>query len=283
MKGIIVAAGYGTRFLPVTKTVPKEMLPLVTKPCIAFIVEEFEASGIEDIVVISSRRKKAMEDYFDREVELESLFLKEGKADKAASVGAPKARIAFVRQARMQGTGHALLQVKDWLGDEPCVVAYPDDIHFGSPPLSRQLIEAYEKTGCTVLATITDPGDVSRYGVVDPAPDGIHVKGFVEKPAKGKEPSHEVSIGRYLYTPEFFRYLEEGWARHSGGEYYHVYALEKLIAQGRVAFATARGKRCDTGEPAGYLEAVLDYAWEDPALRERILSWTDAKRAGKPE
>jgi UTP--glucose-1-phosphate uridylyltransferase len=277
MKGIIVAAGYGTRFLPVTKTVPKEMLPLVTKPSIAFIVEEFEAAGIEDIIIISSRRKKAMEDYFDREVELESLFLKEGKADKAAAIAVPKARIAFVRQSRMQGTGHALLQVKNLIGDDACVVAYPDDIHSGQPPLARQLIDVYEKTGCSVLATVSVPGDVSRYGVVAPAPDGIHVDGFVEKPAKGKEPSHEVSIGRYLYTPEFFAYLEEGWKKHSGGEYYHVYALEKLIAQGKVAYMTIKGKRHDTGEPAGYLEAFLDYAWEDPALRERIVSWMKSK------
>jgi UTP--glucose-1-phosphate uridylyltransferase len=271
MKGIIVAAGYGTRFLPVTKTVPKEMLPLVTKPSIAFIVEEFEAAGIEDIIIISSRRKKAMEDYFDREVELESLFQKEGKADKAAAVAEPKARIAFVRQSRMQGTGHALLQVKNLIGNDACVVAYPDDIHSGEPPLASQLIDVYEKTGCSVLATVTVPGDVSRYGVVAPAPDGLHVQGFVEKPAKGKEPSHEVSIGRYLYTPEFFTYLEEGWKKHSGGEYYHVYALEKLIAQGKVAYMTIKGKRHDTGEPAGYLEAFLDYAWEDPELRERIV------------
>jgi len=277
MKGVIVAAGYGTRFLPVTKTVPKEMLPLVTKPSIAFIVEEFEAAGISDIIIISSRRKKVMEDYFDREIELESVFLKEGKADKAASVGGSRSRIAFVRQAQMLGTGHALLQVKNLVGREPCVVAYPDDLHFGDPPLAKQLVDAYARTGCSVLATITEPGDVSRYGVVAPAPDGIHITGFVEKPAAGKEPSHEVSIGRYLYTPEFFDFLEEGWAKHSGGEYYHVYALEKLIALGKVAFATIKGKRYDTGEPAGYLEAVLDYAWQDPALRERIVGWMKKK------
>jgi UTP--glucose-1-phosphate uridylyltransferase len=273
MKGVIVAAGYGTRFLPVTKTVPKEMLPLINKPAIAFIVEEFEAAGIKDIIIISSRRKKSMEDYFDREVELESVFLKEGKADKAALVGAPESRVAFVRQTRMLGTGHALLQVKNLIGNEPCVVAYPDDLHFGAPPLAAQLIEVYERTGCSVMAALRDPGDVSRYGVIDPAPDGLHVRGFVEKPAPGKEPSHEVSIGRYLYTPEFFQYLEEGWQKHTGGEYYHLYALDKLIAQGKVAYAAIKGTRLDTGEPAGYLEAILSYAWEQPNLRAKILDW----------
>jgi UTP--glucose-1-phosphate uridylyltransferase len=267
MKGVIVAAGYGTRFLPVTKTVPKELLPVGTRPAIAFIVDEFVASGIEEIVVISSRRKKVLEDYFDREVELEEVFRREGKADKLALVAPGKARVAFVRQAEMLGTGHALMQVKPFLAGEPCVVAYPDDLHVGTPPLARQLVEVYEKTGKSVLATVLEPGDVSRYGVVEPASDGVTVASFVEKPAQGKEPSHEVSIGRYLYTPEFFELLEEGWARHTSGEYFHTYALDKLIAAGKVAFARTVGERLDTGSPAGYLEAILADAASDPALR----------------
>lgn len=267
MKGVIIAAGYGTRFLPVTKTVPKELLPVGTKPAIAYIVDEFIASGIEDIVIVTSRRKKALEDYFDREVELEEIFRREGKADKLALVAASEARVAFVRQTEMRGTGHALLQVKGLLGGEPCVVAYPDDLHIGTPPLARQLMDVYEKTGSSVLATILEPGDVSRYGVVGPARDGITVASFVEKPAAGAEPSHEVSIGRYLYTPEFFDYIEEGWAKHTGGEYFHTYALGKLIAAGKAAFVRATGKRLDTGDPAGYLEAILENAASDPALR----------------
>lgn len=267
MKGVIVAAGYGTRFLPVTKTVPKELLPVGTKPSIAYIVEEFIASGIEDIVVISSRRKKALEDWFDREVELEELFRREGRTDKLALVDPPAARVAFVRQAEMRGTGHALLQVKDLVGSESCVVAYPDDLHVGPKPLARQLVEVHEATGKSVLATILEPGDVSRYGVVDPAPDGVGVRGFIEKPAPGREPSHEVSIGRYLYTPEFFELLEEGWRKHSSGEYFHTYALDRLIAAGKVAFKRTEGERLDTGDPAGYFEAILRNAVEDPALK----------------
>jgi UTP--glucose-1-phosphate uridylyltransferase len=267
MKGIIVAAGYGTRFLPVTKTVPKELLPVGTKPSIAWIVEEFVQSGIRDIIIISSRRKKALEDYFDREIELEEIFRREGRADKLAAIAAPDARIAFVRQTEMRGTGHALLQVKGLVGGEACVVAYPDDLHAGEVPLARQLIEVYEATGKSVLATILEPGDVSRYGVVDPAPDGVGVRGFVEKPPRGSEPSHEVSIGRYLYTPEFFDLVEEGWARHTGGEYFHTYALDRLIAAGKVAFRRISGERLDTGDPAGYLEAILANAAADPALR----------------
>jgi len=267
MKGVIVAAGYGTRFLPVTKTVPKELLPVGTKPAIAYIVEEFVASGIRDIIVISSRRKKALEDYFDREVELEELFRREGKLDRLASIAPPEARVSFVRQSEMRGTGHALLQVKNLVGSEVCVVAYPDDLVVGPRPLALQLVEAHERTGKCVMATIHEPGDVSRYGVVEPGADGVSVRRFVEKPPAGREPSHEVSIGRYLYTPDFFELLEEGWRAHSGGEYFHTYALDRLIAAGRVAFARIEGERLDTGDPAGYLEAILRDAAADPALR----------------
>ena len=270
MKGIIVAAGYGTRFLPVTKTVPKELLPVGLKPSIAYIVDEFVASGITDIIIISSRRKKALEDYFDREIELEGVFAKEGAAAKLSLIEPPAARIAFVRQTAMMGTGHALLQVKNLVGGEPCVVAYPDDLVVGGRPLALQLVDVYRATGKCVLSTIFEPGDVSRYGIVDPEPDGVGVRGFVEKPAKGTEPSHEVSIGRYLYTPEFFDFIEEGWARHGGGEYYHTYALGKMIEAGKVAFKRTEGRRLDTGDPAGYLEAVLYNAARDPALRPAL-------------
>lgn len=281
MKGIIVAAGYGTRFLPVTKTVPKEMLPVGVKPSIAWIVDEFVSSGIHDIIVISSRRKKCLEDYFDREVELEQLFTREGKRDRLALIAPPDARISFVRQTEMRGTGHALLQVKNLVGEEPCVVAYPDDLVLGEIPLARQLIDTWKASGKCVLATILEPGDVSRYGVVDPASDGVGVRGFVEKPPRGSEPSHEVSIGRYLYTPEFFHWIEEGWNRHGEGEYYHTYALDRMIAAGKVAFRRTEGTRLDTGDPAGYLEAILRNAAADPALRPTLEAFMAAYGASR--
>jgi UTP--glucose-1-phosphate uridylyltransferase len=279
MKGIIVAAGYGTRFLPVTKTIPKEMIPLVNVPSIQFIVDEFVNSGITDIVIISSRRKKVLEDYFDREVELETVFEREGKMRQLGLIAPPKATIAFVRQQKMMGTGHALLQVKNWIGNDACVVAYPDDLHIGKVPLAAQLMKAYTETGCSVLASITEPGDVSRYGVLALAKDGMHVSGIVEKPARGNEPSHEVSIGRYLYTPEFFALLEEGWKKHleeaekagkPAGEYFHIYALNKLMESGKVVYCPTEGERLDTGEPAGYLDAVLRYADTQSELRAVI-------------
>ena len=276
MKGIIVAAGYGTRFLPVTKTIAKEMLPLVTIPSIQFIVDEFVQAGIQNIVIISSRRKKALEDFFDREIELETVFEREGKKDALSKITPSPASIAFIRQQRMMGTGHALLQVKSWAGQEPCVVAYPDDLHFGEVPLAAQLVEAYNRTGVSVMASITVPGDVSRYGVFELAEDNVRVRSIVEKPAPGTEPGHEVSIGRYLVTPEFFDLLEEGWQLHcseaekkgtSPGEYFHIYALNRLMEAGKVIHAHVDGIRLDTGEPAGYLEAILRYADTQSDLR----------------
>jgi UTP--glucose-1-phosphate uridylyltransferase len=270
MKGVIVAAGYGTRFLPVTKTIPKEMLPLMNKPSIAFIAEEFVKSGIQDIIIITSRRKKVMDDFFDREMELEGILAKEGRTDKLAALEAPEARYFFVRQNAMMGTGHALLQVKNIIGDEPCVVAYPDDLHMGEKPLALQLMETHNETGCSVMATVRVPGDVSRYGVLSVANDGFHVNAIVEKPAPGTEPSHEVSIGRFLFTPEFFALLEEGWKEHSGGEYYHIYALNKLMRAGKVVYKQTEGARLDTGEPEGFLEALLTYASTVPAWKKVI-------------
>jgi UTP--glucose-1-phosphate uridylyltransferase len=268
MKGLIVAAGYGTRFLPATKTVPKEMLPLITKPSIAFIVEEFIASGIEEIVILSSRRKKALDDYFDRETELEAVFRQEGAGEKLKQIAPYQARFSFVRQQEMKGTGHALLQVRHLLEDGPFVTAYPDDLHFGEPPLARQLMDVHEKTGASVMAALHDPPDLNRYGVLKIASDGLHVEDMVEKPSPGEEPSREVSIGRYLYTPDIFPLLQEGWKKHRGaGEYYHLYALKKLMTRGQVVYHPLQGRRLDIGAPAGYFEAILRYAAEDPELR----------------
>jgi len=266
MKGLIVAAGYGTRFLPVTKTIPKEMLPLIDKPSIAFIIEEFIASGIDEILIITSRRKKVLEDFFDREIELEGVFSAEGADAKAVKIAPYDAKIFFVRQQEMMGTGHALMQARPMMDGEPFVVAYPDDLHFGDKPLAGQLIEKYNETGCSVMATIHNPPNLERYGILKLAEDNIHVTDIVEKPAPGTEPSREASIGRYLYTPEIFDYLEEGWAAHKGGEYYHTYALNKMMSNGKVAYKETEGERLDTGAPAGYLRAILKYAAENPEL-----------------
>ncbi len=278
MKGVIIAAGYGTRFLPATKTVPKEMLPLINKPAIDFIVEEFISSGIREILIITSRRKKVMDDYFDREIELESVFEKEGKLDKLVTIKPHDAEIFFKRQNEMKGTGHALLQAKSFIGDNPFIVAYPDDLHFGDIPLAGQLVKKYEETGCAVMSTLHNPPSLERYGVLAVDSDG-YVKDIVEKPSPGTEPSKEASIGRFLFTPDIFSFLEEGWEKHlaegDNGEYFHVYALKKLMDRNRVVYKPLEGERLDTGTPAGFLRAVIKYASEDPELKEVLKEETD--------
>jgi UTP--glucose-1-phosphate uridylyltransferase len=270
VKGVILAAGYGTRFLPVTKTIPKEMLPLIDKPSIDFIIEEFLQSGIEEILVVTSRRKKALEDYLDREIELESVFLAEGAQDKLEKIQAPKAKFFFVRQQQMLGTGHALLAARPFVGEEPFVVAYPDDLHIGKVPLTKQLIDTYERTGCCVLSTVYDPPEIHRYGTIAIAEDGLHVTRLVEKAPPGTEPSKDASLGRFLYTPDFLLALEASWKKHDPrkGEYFHTSAVNALAAQGKVVFKRWEGKRLDTGKPDGLFRSLLQYAQTVPEFKE---------------
>lgn len=274
MKGVILAGGYGTRFLPVTKTIPKEMLPLIDKPSIAFIVEEFAEAGISEVLIISSRRKHSMENFFDREVELEEIFTREGRTELLDKIAPSKMKVYFTRQQEMRGTGHALMQAETFVGNSPFIVAYPDDLHFGDKPLSVQLVETYHQTGKTVLAGLNNPPNLERYGVLALEKDGLHVHDIVEKPLPGTEPSTIASIGRYLYTPELFGFLNEGWEKHAERtpekEYYHVYALNKLMQLGRVVHHIIEGQRLDTGAPPGFLEATLHYAARTPELAKII-------------
>jgi len=283
VKGVILAAGYGTRFLPVTKTVPKELLPLIDKPSIDFIIDEFLASGIDQILVVTSRRKKALEDYLDREIELESIFQSQEAAHKLEMIQPPKARVFFVRQQQMLGTGHALMTARPFVGEEPFVVAYPDDLHLGEPPLSRQLIKLYERTGCSVLSTVFDPPEVHRYGTIAIAEDGLHVTRMVEKAPPGSEPSREASIGRFLYTPEIFPALEAGWKQHDPkeGEYFHTTAVNALAAQGKVVYKRWEGERLDTGKPDGFFRSLLRYARTVPELNEVLESFLKQKSTDK--
>lgn len=300
MKGVILAAGYGTRFLPVTKTIPKEMLPLIDTPCIGFILEEFRSSGIRDVVIISSRRKRSLEDFLDREIELESLLTPLSSDDEARKKQKEIQRkkmnrfnemnLTVIRQKEMQGTGHALLQARPFVGGEAVVVAYPDDLHRGDIPLSRQLIECFQeastdggKTGPGVLASLHNPPDLNRYGVLKLG-DG-YVEDIIEKPPVGEEPSREASIGRFLYPPEFFDYLAEGWEKHKENygdryqetEYYHIYALRRLIEQKKLVHRSVRGEILATGTPEDYLRAVIRYAAGNPLYRE--ILWEEMRRA----
>ncbi|MBN1698128.1 MAG: UTP--glucose-1-phosphate uridylyltransferase [Spirochaetales bacterium] len=264
MKGVIVAAGYGTRFFPATKTIPKEMFPVIDKPAIDFVIDEFIAAGIKEILLITSRRKKSLEDYLDREIELESVLSKEEKFDKIRIITPPDANFYFVRQQKMMGTGQAILLSKAFVGDDIFIVAYPDDIFFSTRPVPLQLFDQYEKTGCSVLATAYNPPDLNRYGIITMASDAVHVADIVEKPPPGTEASKEASIGRFLFTPEIFKKLEDGLALHKNGEFYHTVGLKALAEEGRLAFKRIDANRLDIGEPRGYLQAILFYAQMRP-------------------
>ena len=279
MKAVILAAGYGTRFLPATKTVPKELLPLIDKPAIAFIVDELVAAGVHRILIVSSRRKKALEDYFDHEVELESVFAAEGAERKRELIEPPEATVMFVRQQRMRGTGHALLQAEAFVGDEPFIVAYPDDLFIGARLPAAELVERYQQTGCSVLGTMHDPPELERYGVLQLDDDGEHVRDIVEKPVPGEAPSREASVGRYLYTPDIFKHLRSGWTHHleeegtdTTLEYFHTYALQRQMERNGVVYARCSAERLDTGSPTGYLQAIVRYASRDPRYRETLLA-----------
>ncbi len=268
VKGVILAAGYGSRFLPVTRVVPKELLPIVDRPALDLVVQEMAEAGVRDLLVITSRRKRGIEDWFDTDVELESRIGRERLA-------IPDVNATFVRQHDMKGTGHAMLLARDFAGDDPVLVAFPDDL-FGPPNCSAQLVRAWQETGCTVLSCGDLSGqDVSRYGVVDATDDGgvLRVRSIVEKPPAGTEPSHLVSWGRYLYTPEMFRALERGYERHSGGEFYATEAINALAAEGRVVAEVVPSPRYDTGEPLGYLQTVVRTALDHPDLGEPFAAW----------
>lgn len=254
VKAVIVAAGYGTRFLPVSRVVPKELLPIGGRPGIDWVLDELRDAGIHDVLVITSRRKRGIEDWFDRDPELEAALGAERVAPPAGL------RATFVRQPRMTGTGHALLLARAFAGSDPVLVVYPDDLFEGAN-VSRALVETWQATGQSVLLAQELPGvDLSRYGVLDLAPGEGRtriVRRLVEKPPPGTAPSAWVSLGRYLLGPDVFDALENGARAHGGGEYFHVPAINALAAQGKVVAVATDATYVDTGAPAGWLRAAI--------------------------
>jgi len=275
MKGVILAAGYATRFLPASKTIPKEMFPLIDRPAIDFIVQEMVDSGIQDILLVSSRRKKVMEDYFDREIELTSAFSQSNQFEKLEVIKPIEANIFTLRQQHMMGTGNALMLVEPFVDNEPFVVAYPDDIVLGEKPLSKQLIETWEKTGNTVLSVQELAEDqLWRYGVIDPDGDGkiMNVKKMVEKPEHGTAPSRFVSFGRYLYTPELFDALRTSDKSHSSkSEFTQTEAINHMAALGNVSAVQFEGTRYDLGEPLGFLTSAMQIGLQRSEFKETLL------------
>lgn len=282
MKGVIVAAGYGTRFLPATKTVPKELFPLVDKPALAFLVDEYLAAGIDELLVITSRRKKALDDWFDREVELEGVFTREGKAARLAQIAPPAARVSFARQHTMRGTGDALLLAESFAAGEPLLVAYPDDLVFGPDPLAAQLARAATAPDECLLAVMQVPmEETERYGVVRLAAGSAdRVAEVVEKPARGTAPSNLAVIGRFVLAPEIFPLLRAERDKHPDGEFFHIGPLNTLAAAGKVRAVPFTGLRLDIGEPLGYLAASVEYALSRPELAEPFRTWMRERLAG---
>lgn len=270
-KAIIPAAGWGTRFLPATKAQPKEMLPIVDKPAIQFIVEEAVNAGVEDILIITGKNKRAIEDHFDRSLELEDLLREKDKGELLALVEriADLADIHYIRQKEQLGLGHAVYCARKFIGQEPFAVLLGDDIIVNTPSCLEQMLAVYEEVKAPIVAVQEVPREeVNRYGVIAPLEvDGplIQVKDLVEKPQPAEAPSNLAVIGRYLLVPEIFPLLEEV-KPGAGGEIQLTDALRLLASQGRVYAYRFQGKRYDIGDKLGFLQATVEFALARPDL-----------------
>ena len=272
-KAIIPAAGLGTRFLPATKALPKEMLPIVDKPTIQYIVEEAIESGIEDIIIVTGKGKRAIEDHFDHSFELEETLYKRGKLDLLEKVRETVIDIHYIRQKEPKGLGHAVWCARKFIGDEPFAVLLGDDIVRAETPGLKQLIQQYEETGSSVVGVQKVPEtETRRYGVIDPNTiEGRRylVNKFVEKPAPGTAPSNLAIMGRYVLTPEIFEYLDRQEIG-AGGEIQLTDAIQHLNETQRVYAYDFEGTRYDVGETLGFIKTTIDFALEDEEMRDHL-------------
>ncbi len=268
-KAVFPAAGLGTRFLPATKAQPKEMMPLVDKPIIQYGVEEAMASGCDQIIIITGRGKAAIEDHFDVSYELEKMLEERGKTDLLAIVRqiSEMIHIAYVRQKEALGLGHAVLMARELIGDEPFAVILADDIIDAKVPCLKQMIDVYNETGCSVLATqVVEGKAISAYGVLDAKPvpgkwNGrlFEVQNLVEKPKPENAPSNLAIIGRYILTPAIFEALQSTDVG-AGGELQLTDGLKHLLKKEKIYGYTFEGKRHDTGDKLGFLKATVEFA-----------------------
>lgn len=270
-KAVIPAAGFGTRLLPATKTVPKEMLPIVDRPVIQYIVESAVDSGIEDIVLVTSENKKALEDFFDRNYALEHALETSGKTRLLQEVVRPAnlANIAYVRQKEQLGNGHAVLMARHVVGDEPFVVLWGDDILRGDPPVARQLMDVAERyDGPVVGVRRVPPEDFEKYGMLEVEPlEGPVSRAIsvIEKPPRDQSPSDLAQIGGFVLTPDIFDILENT-KEGTGGEIYLADALVQLMHQRPVYAYEFTGTRYDAGNKLDYLQAIVELALQDADL-----------------
>ncbi|MFC7062978.1 UTP--glucose-1-phosphate uridylyltransferase GalU [Halobacillus seohaensis] len=277
-KAIIPAAGLGTRFLPATKAQPKEMLPIVDKPTIQYIVEEAVASGIEDIIIVSGRGKRAIEDHFDKSYELEEKLIEKEKYEILEEVQniSNLANIHYIRQKEPKGLGHAISCASRFIGNEPFAILLGDDIVQSEVPCLKQLMEVYEQEECSVVGVQEVPADlVSSYGVVaprtgaNPSEDQIEIEDLVEKPAKEEAPSNLAIMGRYVLTPNIFDILEN-LSPGRGNEIQLTDAIKQLNSSERVLAYNFKGHRYDIGNKLGFIDATLDFALNRDDLRDDV-------------
>ena len=274
-KAVITAAGWGTRFLPATKAQPKEMLPLVDKPVIQYAVEEAVAAGIEQLIIVTSSQKRAIEDHFDHSYELEALLEAKGDIEMLRRVRhiGDMAQISYVRQKEQLGLGHAVLMAKDIVGHEPFAVFLPDDVVVAERPGIGQLIDVYNKTHASVVAVMdVAPEETSRYGIIPPDFDAdtgddrlTKVKGVAEKPKPGEAASNLAVIGRYVLTPKVFDKLEQT-KQGASGEIQLTDAINALTAEQDVFAYAFEGKRYDAGTTMGWLKASTELALDRPDI-----------------
>ncbi|MFB5253380.1 UTP--glucose-1-phosphate uridylyltransferase GalU [Bacillus mycoides] len=278
-KAIIPAAGLGTRFLPATKAMPKEMLPIVDKPTIQYIVEEAIESGIEDIIIVTGKGKRAIEDHFDHSFELEQNLLEKGKFEILEKVQeSSKISIHYIRQKEPQGLGHAVWCARKFIGNEPFAVLLGDDIVQAETPCLRQLIDQYEATQSSVIGVQTVPEtETHRYGIIDPLVQkgrSYQVSKFVEKPAKGTAPSNLAIMGRYVLSPEIFMFLEDQQTG-AGGEIQLTDAIQRLNEIQRVFAYDFEGKRYDVGEKLGFIQTTIEMALQHDELKNELLGYME--------
>ncbi|HVG30078.1 MAG TPA: UTP--glucose-1-phosphate uridylyltransferase GalU [Pyrinomonadaceae bacterium] len=277
-KAVFPAAGLGTRFLPATKASPKEMLPLVDKPLIQYVVEEAVGSGVESILIVTSRGKTVIEDHFDISFELEQLLRERGKDEARRGVRAisEMARVSYVRQREALGLGHAVLQARDFVGDEPFAVLLADDIVDAEVPALRQMMRVYEEFDAPVLGTMRVEGEaISRFGVIDAdeASDGVYkIKDMIEKPPFREAPSDLAIIGRYILTPDIFAEIERT-PRGAGGEFQITDAMRSLLKKRPFYAVRFEGTRHDAGDKLGFLVATVEFALKRPDLAPQFKQY----------
>lgn len=278
-KAVIPVAGFGTRFLPFTKAMPKEMLPIIDKPTIQYIVEEAVSAGITDILVVTAAHsnKRAIEDHFDKSTSLESMLAEKGKFEFLETIKeiSNMANIHYIRQHEARGLGDAILCAKTFMGNDPFAILLGDDIVVNSNPAIGQLVAAYEQTGCSQIGVQEVAlSEVSKYGVVScPGQANIEVMNdFVEKPSQEDAPSNRAVLGRYIMTPTIFKYLEDQQVG-AGNEIQLTDAVKRMMAEEDVYACTFEGKRYDIGDKLGFLKATVDFGLQRDDLKAEFTDY----------